>query len=123
MALLGHPRWRDNPALDALTQQESDQFGRFMQARDDGHFLPYHDSPKAGAMKIAARERAVNNVEAGMLRHDHAARERGVVKGSVLRGQLVDVREHHLGPRLFEYDLVSPAIRTACTCGWATSSG
>lgn len=106
MALLGQPRWRDNPALEELAQQESDEFERFMQARDDGHFLPYHDSAKAGAMKIAARERAVTNVEAGMLRHDRAARERGVVKGSVLRGQLVDVREHHLGPRLFEYDLV-----------------
>ena len=106
MALLNHPRWRDNPALDELAQQESEEFERFMQARDQDYRLPYRDSPKAGAMKIAARERAVTNVEAGMLRHDHAARERGVVKGSVLRGQLVDVREHHLGPRRFEYDLV-----------------
>lgn len=106
MALLSAPRWQANLALDELAQQESDEFARFMLARDQGHFLPYRDSAKAGAMKIAARERAVMNVEAGMLRHDHAARERGVVKGSVLRGQLVDVREHHLGPRRFEYDLV-----------------
>lgn len=106
MALLNQPRWQENAALDELAQQESDEFKRFMQARDEGHFLPYRDSPKAGAMKIAARERAITNVEAGMLRHDHAARERGVVKGSVLRGQLVDVREHHLGPKRFEYDLV-----------------
>lgn len=106
MALLNHPRWRDSQALDELAQQESEEFERFMQARDQGYRLPYRDSPKAGAMKIAARERAVTNVNAGMLRHDHAARERGVVKGSVLRGQLVDVREHHLGPRRFEYDLV-----------------
>lgn len=106
MALLSAPRWRANPALDELAEQESSEFFRFMLARDQGHHLPYSDSPKAGAMKIAARERAVTNVEAGMLRHDHAARERGVVKGSVLRGQLMDVRKHHLGPRRFEYDLV-----------------
>lgn len=106
MALLNVPDWQANLALDELAQQESDEFARFMLAREQGHFLPYRDSPKAGAMKIAARERAVTNVEAGMLRHDHAARERGVVKGSVLRGQLVDVRKYHLGPRRFEYDLV-----------------
>ena len=106
MALLRAPRWQANPALDELAEQESGEFARFMKVRDEGHFLPYRDSPRAGAMKIAARERAVTNVEAGMLRHDHAARERGVVKGSVLRGQLADVREHHLGPRRFEYDLV-----------------
>lgn len=106
MALLGQPRWRANAALDVLAEQECDAFRRFMEARDQGHFLPYRDSAKAGAMKIAARERAVTNVEAGMLRHDHAARERGVVKGSVLRGQLADVIEHHSGPRKFDYDLV-----------------
>lgn len=106
VALLSQPRWQDNGALDELVERESNEFERFMQARDAGYFLPYRDSAKAGAMKIAAREGAVTNVEAGMLRHDHAARERGVVKGSVLRGQLVDVREFHLGPRRFEYDLV-----------------
>ena len=106
MALVNHPRWRDNPALVELARQESSEFKRFMEARDANRRLPYRDSPKAGAMKITARERAVENVEAGMLRHDHAARERGVVKGSVLRGQLVGVHEHHLGPRQFEYDLV-----------------
>ena len=46
-------------ALDELAQQESDEFERFMRARDAGFFLPYRDSSKAGAMKIAARERAV----------------------------------------------------------------
>lgn len=106
IAVLTQPRWRDNSALIELAEQESNEFERFMQARDEGHRLPYNDRPKAAAMKIAARERAVSNVEAGMLRHDNAARERGVVKGSVLRGQLVDVHEHHLGPRQYEYDLV-----------------
>lgn len=106
IATLTQPRWRDNPALIELAKQESDEFERFMQARDEGRRLPYNDRPKAAAMKIAARERAVSNVEAGMLRHDTAARERGVVKGSVLRGQLVGRHEHHLGPRQYEYDLV-----------------
>ena len=106
MALLVQPRWQANLALDEQAQQEGIEFERFMRSRDEGHFLPYRDSAKAGAMKIVARERAVTNVEAGMLRHDHAARERGVVKGSVLRGQLVSVREYRLAPRLFEYDMV-----------------
>lgn len=106
MALLSADRWRPNPVLDEFAEQESYAFKEFMKSRDEGYRLPYRDSPKLGAMKIAARERAVENVEAGKLRHDHAARERGVVKGSVLRGQLVEVREHHLGPRKYEYDLV-----------------
>lgn len=106
IAALSQPRWRDNPALDELAVQESGEFQRFMRHRDEGRHLPYKDSAKAGAMRIAARERAVDNVEAGMLRHDRAARERGVVKGSVLRCQLVGVHEHHLGPRRYEYDLV-----------------
>ncbi len=106
IAVLSQPRWRHNPALDELAEQESGEFQRFMGHRDEGRYLPYKDSAKASAIKIAARERAVDNVEAGMLRHDHAARERGVVKGSVLRGQLVGIHEHHLGPRRYEYDLV-----------------
>lgn len=106
IALLSAPRWQANPALDALAAQENQEFARFMAARDLGHHLPYRDSPKAGAIKIVARERAESNVVAGMLRHDNAAREKGVVSGAVLRAQLVDVRQHHPGPRLFEYDLV-----------------
>jgi hypothetical protein len=106
MALLNHSQWQPNNGLIDLAEQESEAFARFMQARDDGYFLPYRDSAKAGAMKIAARERAVKNVEAGMLRHDRAARERGVINGSILRGQLEKVLSFHLGPRLFEYDLV-----------------
>jgi len=106
IAVLSGPRWQANPALDALAAQENEEFSRFMAARDLGHFLPYRDSPKAGAMKIVARERAAANVEAGMLRHDNAAREKGVVSGAVLRGQLVDVREQRIRPKLFEYDLV-----------------
>ena len=106
MALLSAPRWQANPMLDELADQEAREFARFMLARDDGHHLPYRDSAKAGAIKIAARERAVNNVEAGMLRHDRAAREKGVTTGTVLRVQLVDIIVTHPTPRLYEYDLV-----------------
>lgn len=106
MALLSAPRWQANPMLDELADQEAREFARFMLARDEGHRLPYRDSSKAGAIKIAARERAVSNVESGMLRHDRAAREKGASTGAVLRAQVADVIETHLGPRLYEYDLV-----------------
>ncbi|MBO9707438.1 MAG: hypothetical protein J7521_04410 [Caulobacter sp.] len=106
MALLMAPRWTANRALDEFAEQEAQEFERFMAARAEGHFLPYHDSPKAGVMKIVARERAVSNVDSGKLRHDHAARERGVVNGSVLRVHVVDVFEERIRPKLFEYQLV-----------------
>jgi hypothetical protein len=91
--------------LDALAQQEAEEFERFMAGRDQGHRLPYRDKAKAGAMKIVAREHAVTNFDAGMLRHDRAAREKGVVNGSVLRAQIVDIAEEKVRPRLFEYHL------------------
>lgn len=106
MSLLSAARWHHNAALDALADQEAREFERFMTARALGFHLPYRDSPKAGAIKIVARERSVSNVDAGQLRHDRAARERGVVSGSVLRAQLVDIREEKIRPRLFEYELV-----------------
>lgn len=105
IALLTATRWQANPSLDALAQQEADEFERFMAGRDDGHFLPYHDKPKAAAMKIVAREHAVTNFDAGMLRHDRAAREKGVVNGSVLRAQIAVIAEEKIRPRLFEYHL------------------
>jgi len=105
IALLSDARWHDNPGLEALARQEADEFERFMAGRDEGHFLPYRDKPKAGAMKIVAREHAVTNVDAGMLRHDRAAREKGVVNGSVLRAQVASVVEERARPRLFEYYL------------------
>ncbi len=105
IALLTVPRWQANPSLDGLAQQEADEFENFMASRDEGHFLPYHDKPKAAAMKIVAREHAVTNFEAGMLRHDRAAREKGVVNGSVLRAQIAVIAEERVRPRLFEYHL------------------
>lgn len=103
IALLNEPRWQANPSLDALAEQEAREFERFMTARDQGHRLPYRDKPKAGAIKIVARERAVSNVEASTLRHDCAAREKGVANGTVLRAQVTAIVEERIRPRLFEY--------------------
>lgn len=106
MAILSQPRWHENPALAALGDEEASQFVRFMQARDEGHRLPYHDSAKAAAFKIVARERTVDNVEAAFIRHDRAARERGVESGTVLRGTIVDRQKQRLAPRQFEIRMV-----------------
>ncbi len=106
MALLSQPRWKDNPALEMLGEQEAADFAQFMQNRDDGYRLPYNDSPKAAAFKIVGRERTVTNVEAAFVRHDHAARERGAESGTVLRGTLVERHKDRLAPRKFETRLV-----------------
>lgn len=105
ISILSADRWRENPALDPLVAEEARAFADFMAARAAGHRLPYRDKPKPGAMKIVARERAVSNVDAGTLRHDRAAREKGVRSGSVLRATVAGIREEHLGPRRFEYHL------------------
>ncbi|MBW5437249.1 hypothetical protein FXB41_21580 [Bradyrhizobium canariense] len=106
MAILSDPRWQHNAALVSLGEQEASNFARFMEARDEGHRLPYHDSAKAAAFKIVARERTVDNVEAAFVRHDHAARERGAESGTVLRGTLVDRQKVRLAPRIFETRMV-----------------
>lgn len=106
LALLSEPRWQSNPALDALARQEAEEFARFMEAREAGHNLPYRDGPKAGVFKIVAREKAVDNVEAGSLRHDRSARERGVASGAVLRVMVTENQRIKLAPRLFENRLV-----------------
>lgn len=105
IALLSEARWRPNAGMAELEAEEARVFQRFMIDRDGGFNLPYHDRPKASAMKIVAREKAVANVEAGMLRNDHAAREKGVVNGTVLRAQLVDIVEERVRPRVFEYHI------------------
>ncbi|WP_375396404.1 hypothetical protein [uncultured Sphingomonas sp.] len=111
-ALLDDPRWRPNPALDALADQEAREFERFMAARDEGHHLPYRDKPKAGAIKIVARERAASNLDAGTLRHDRAARERGVGAGKVLRAAVLKVIERRIRPKLFEYTVELTTAQT-----------
>lgn len=106
MAILGQPRWKDNPALGAFGEQEAAEFARFMQNRDAGHRLPYNDSPKAAAFKIVARERTVDNVGAAFIRHDRAARERGAESGTVLRGTIVQRKKIKLAPYKFETRMV-----------------
>lgn len=105
LALLSDARWQANAALTELAAEEGRAFQRFMQGLDEGHRPTYYDRPKAGAMKIVARERAVSNFESGMLRSDRAAREIGVVNGSVLRVQLAEIVEEKVRPRLFEYHI------------------
>jgi hypothetical protein len=105
ISILSAERWRDNPAIDPLVAEETRAFADFMAARAAGYRLPYRDKPKSGAMKIVARERAVSNVDAGTLRHDRAAREKGVSSGRVLRATVAGIRPEHLGPRLFEYHM------------------
>lgn len=106
MAILSRPLWHDNPALLPLAEEESAQFAQFMDARDQGYRLPYHDSAKAAAFKIVARERTVDNVEAAFVRHDRAARERAAESGTVLRGTVVERQKVWLAPRTFEYRMV-----------------
>ena len=106
MAILSQPRWQENPALAPLRDEEASAFAQFMQARDDGHRLPYNDSAKAAAFKIVARERTVDNVKAAYIRHDRATRERGAESGTVLRGKIVERQKTRLAPRLFETRMV-----------------
>jgi len=106
MGILMHPRWKESPALVALGLEEAAAFAQFMQNRDEGYRLPYNDSSKAAAFKIVARERTVDNVEAAFTRHDHAARERGAQRGTVLRGTVVRRDKTRLAPRQFETRIV-----------------
>lgn len=106
MAILLQPRWKENPAVVALGEEEAAAFGQFMQNRDDGYRLPYNDSPKAAAFKIVARERTIDSVEAAFVRHDRAARERGAESGTVVRGTIVERVKIRLAPRQFETRMV-----------------
>lgn len=106
IAILSRPQWQENAALATLAEREREEFERFMNARDAGHLLPYHDKPKASAFKIVAREKAVANLEAATLRHDRSARERGVGSGAVLRATATEYEKVRLRPRLFEHRLV-----------------
>lgn len=119
IGILQASRWKQNPVLNQLAEQESTEFVRFMAARAEGHLLPYRDSPKAGAFKIVSRERAVANVEAGSVRYDRAARERAVDGGKVLRATLIERHKVKVAPRLFEY----PVILTSHQSGLHLRSG
>ncbi len=82
---------RDFPpagVLADLADHERDQFDSFMNSRDLEMPLPYRDSPKAGAFKIASRELAASNLDSGALYGDTMALARARLNGSVLSGSL-----------------------------------
>jgi hypothetical protein len=84
---------RDLPpagALADLTAREREEFLDFMDARDNDMPLPYRDTPKSGAFKLAARELAASNVDAGALYGDDMALARGRLDGTVLSGRLTN---------------------------------
>lgn len=105
IGLLSDGRWQQNSGLDQLAEQEATEFASYMAARAEGHGVTYRDSAKAAAFKIVARERAVANVEAGTLRHDRAAREKGVASGHVLRATLAAIAKNRISKGLFEYTI------------------
>lgn len=77
--------------LGELAQREASAFDNFMQARDDGMPLPYRDTPKAGAFKIAEREHALRSVESGAIYGDGLAQARARLSGDILMGRVCDV--------------------------------
>lgn len=105
-ALLMAGTWRPSDALLALEAEEARAFRDFQESRRLGFHLPYTDKPKAGALKLIARERAESNVVAGALRHDVAAREIGVVRGRVLRATLVQSDRRKVRPYVFAQALL-----------------
>lgn len=74
--------------LADLSAHERDEFASFMTSRDQEMPLPYRDSPKAGAFKIAARELAASNLDSGALFGDTMALARSRLDGSVVFGVL-----------------------------------
>jgi hypothetical protein len=77
--------------LADLAEREADAFESFMQARDDGLPLPYRDTPKAGAFKMAEREHAAQSVETGAIYGDAVAQARARLSGDILSGHVRDV--------------------------------
>lgn len=105
IGLLSSPHWRENAALQELGQQEAAEFADYMAARAQGYGVTYRDSPKAAAYRLVTRERAVANVEAATVRHDRAAREKGVASGMVVRATLVSATKTRLAPYKFRHDV------------------
>ncbi len=72
-----------------------------MQARDDGHPLPYRDTSKAAAFKISEREHAIQNAEQGAIYGDHVAQARAQIAGRIITGICANVSVTRTGPRKF----------------------
>ena len=77
--------------LAELKAREADIFANFMQARDDGLPLPYRDTPKAAAFKMAEREHAAQSVESGAVYGDAVAQARARLSGEILSGRVCGV--------------------------------
>ena len=84
-------RFPNASILAELAQQEVNAFESFMQARDEGHPLPYRDTPKAAAFKISERELAAQNIERASIYGDVLARERARLAGKVVFGRVTNV--------------------------------
>jgi hypothetical protein len=83
--------------LSDLIEREAATFENFMQARDDGMPLPYRDTPKAGAFKVAEREHAAQSVEAGAIYGDALAQARARMAGDILSGSVRNVTMAKIG--------------------------
>ena len=84
-------------AVADLSEGEAYAFENFMLARDNGLPLPYRDTPKAGAFKIAEREHAAQAVESGAIYGDGVAQARARLSGDILSGLVRDVTVTRVG--------------------------
>lgn len=106
LSVLGAPTWQPAVMVAELAKQEAQEFHSFMHSRDQGHFLPYRDSPKAAAFKITARESAVENTEAEFIYGDQVTLTKAVVKGTVLRGIVCNLRAVRMARRTeYRFDI------------------
>ena len=83
--------------LADLAEREARAFESFMRARDNGLPLPYRDTPKAGAFKMAEREHAAQSLEAGAIYGDAVAQGRARLSGDILSGHARDVMSTKIG--------------------------
>lgn len=83
--------------LTDLAEREAATFESFMRARDDGLPLPYRDTPKAGAFKMAERQHAVQSVASGVIYGDAVAQARARLSGDILSGHVRDVTLSRVG--------------------------
>ncbi|MDQ3702233.1 MAG: hypothetical protein M3442_15130, partial [Chloroflexota bacterium] len=105
VALLQAMRLPPLPDLAALERREADEFQSFMGSRDAGYFLSLRDKPKAAVFKLSAREDAVQNAGAALLRGDRVARARGRLAGRVVFGVVSGSQAVRAGVRKVEHRL------------------
>lgn len=106
IAVLGGMRLPALPDLAALEEREAQEFSSFMRSREEGYPVTLRDGAKAATFKISAREDAVQNAEAAVLRGDGVARARARLAGSVVLGDVVEVDGVKVGTRKVEHRVV-----------------